>query len=318
MVVPGGGAVSEPTFLDRPLHIERADADLYVEQVGPEGAPVVYYLHGGPGYNAFSFRDLMGDELEAFQLLYADQRGGGRSYSAAPPEPALLADDVRAVLDALGVPRASLLAHGFGAQVAVRAARALPQRVERLVLVNPWLSMPLLARDLQRRAALASGHADEALPPEGALADPETLDPEALVDQAFAWLNAKSLFDALQFPDPAARLRLEHSDATALFGPAEADEPRDAWRLDVLPELAHLGVPTVVLAGTQDGTAYPSQIEAALQRLPGALVSLLEAGHYPWIDDPDAFPPLLREALRARPGPPNRAGAPSTPDAGGG
>src|SRR5690606_5764624 len=29
-------------------------ASLYVERVGPAGAPTVYYLHGGPGYNAAS------------------------------------------------------------------------------------------------------------------------------------------------------------------------------------------------------------------------------------------------------------------------
>ena len=286
--------------LDRPLNIERADADLYVEQVGRADAPAVYYLHGGPGYNSFSFRDLAGDELEDFQLLYADQRGAGRSYSASPFHLDLLADDVRAVLDALEIGTATLLAHGFGAQVAVRAALRTPERFERLVMINPWLSMPMLARDLQRQAAHEAGHPDEALPPESALADAETLDPEPLVDQAFGWVNAKSLFDRMQFPSPSGRLKLEHSDATALFGPNEAREPDGVWRLDALDELAALRLPTVVLLGTRDATAYPGQAEAALERLPGALTSLLDAGHYPWVDDPETFGPLLREALRVR------------------
>ncbi len=286
--------------LDRPLNIERADADLYVEQVGRADAPAVYYLHGGPGYNSFSFRDLAGDELEDFQLLYADQRGAGRSYSASPFDLDLLADDVRAVLDALEIGSASLLAHGFGAQVAVRAASRTPERFERLVMVNPWLSMPMLARDLQRRAAHEAGHPDEALPPESALADPETLDPDLLVDQAFGWMNAKSLFDQMQFPSPSSRLKLEHSDATALFGPHEAPEPEGVWHLDALEELAALHLPTVVLLGTRDATAYPGQAEAALERLPRALTSLLDAGHYPWVDDSETFGPLLREALRVR------------------
>ena len=293
--------MTEPAeFLDRPVNIERADADIYVEQVGRADAPAVYYLHGGPGYNSFSFRDLAGDELDEFQLLYADQRGAGRSYSSSPFDLDVLADDVRAVLDALEIPTATFLAHGFGAQVAVRAAGRAPARVERLVLVNPWLSMPMLARDLQRHAALEAGHPDEALPPEGALADAETLDPEPLVDQAFGWVNAKNLFDQMEFPSPSSRLKLEHSDATALFGPAEAVEPEGVWRLDVLEELAGLRVPTVVLLGTRDQTAYPTQAEAALERLPAALTSLLDAGHYPWVDDPETFGPLLREALRVR------------------
>ncbi len=288
------------TYLDRPLNIERADADLYVEQVGRSDAPPVYYLHGGPGYNSFSFRDLAGDDLEDFQLLYADQRGAGRSYSASPFDLDLLADDVRAVLDALEIGKASLLAHGFGALVAVRAAHRTPHRFERLVMVNPWLSMPMLARDLQRQAAHEAGHPDEALPPESALAEPETLDPEMLVDQAFGWVNPKILFDGMQFPSPSSRLRLEHSDATALFGPHEAPEPEGVWHLDVLDELATLRLPIVVLLGTRDGTAYPGQAEAVLERLPSALTSLIEAGHYPWADDPETFAPLLRQALQVR------------------
>lgn len=287
-------------YLDRPLNIERRDADLYVEQVGPADAPVVYYLHGGPGYNSFSFRDLAGDDLTDLQVLYADQRGGGRSYSATGFDVEALADDVVAVLEALEIPSASLLAHGFGAQVAVRAALRAPQRFERLVMVNPWLSMPLLARDLQRAAAREAGRPDEALPPEGALADADVLEPDMLIDQAFGWLSAKALFDSMQFPDPSSRMRLEHSDATALFGPAEGVEPAGVWRLDALASLAELRLPTVVLVGTGDMTAYPGQAEAALERLPDALVSLLDAGHYPWIDDPETFAPLLHQALEVR------------------
>ncbi|HKI56322.1 MAG TPA: alpha/beta hydrolase [Trueperaceae bacterium] len=293
--------MTEPvSFLDRPLNIERHDADLYVEQVGPVEAPVVYYLHGGPGYNSFSFRDLVGDELGAFQMVYADQRGGGRSYSERDFAVDLLADDVRAVLDALAVSRASLLAHGFGAQVAVRAALATPERFERLVMVNPWLSMPMLARELQRRAAHEAGRPDEALPPESALAEPDALDPEPLVDQAFSWASAKALFDLMEFPDPSSRMRLEHSDATALFGPHHATEPEGVWRLDTLPQLASLRLPTVLLVGTHDATVYPAQAEAGLERMPGALVSLLDAGHYPWIDDPETFVPLLTDAFDVR------------------
>src|SRR5690606_3907994 len=86
----GAGAVrigrmndsGEGNFFDQIVNVERADADLYVERVGPDQAPVVYYLHGGPGYGSHSFRDLMGDDLEQFQVIYADQRGGGRSYGS--------------------------------------------------------------------------------------------------------------------------------------------------------------------------------------------------------------------------------------------
>jgi proline iminopeptidase len=283
----------ESRFLDEIVNIELADADLYVERVGPVGAPAVYYLHGGPGYSSHSFRDLMGDELEAYQVVYADQRGGGRSYGSGSADLAVLASDVAAVLGALELPRVTLLAHGFGAAVAVQAAQDHPERVAGLVLVNPWLSMPLLARDLHRAAARIA----EVAPDDGDDAEGPVAEPERLADDAFALVNPKTLFDALQFPGPAARLRLEHSDAEALFGPNEEDEPVGVWRVDLLEQLGGVRQPVVVLAGRHDGTAFPTQVEAALARLPQALTSLLETGHYPWIDEPEGFVPLLREAL---------------------
>lgn len=284
-------------FLDTPYHIERENADLYVEQVGPEDAPVVYYLHGGPGYNSFSFRDLLGEDLEAYRMIYADQRGAGRSYADLDFGLGELSDDVLTVLDALAVPRATLLAHGFGAMVAARAAAQHPDRVERLLFVNPWFSMPLLARALQREAAIVSGRTENALPPEEALADAESLDAEATVDQAFEWVAAKQLFDRMQFTDPSARLRLEHSDSEALFGPHSSAMPLTPWRMEVLEELTLITAPTVILAGRDDRTSYPEQAEVGLERMGHALFSLLPAGHYPWIDAPDEFLGLLAEGM---------------------
>ena len=285
------------SHVDAPITIRTEDADLYLEQVGPQEAPVVLYLHGGPGYGSFSFRDLMGDDLERYRMLYADQRGGGRSYAGGPFGLDELADDVATLLRATRLERATLLAHGFGALVAVRAALRHADRVERLVLVNPWFSMPLLARTLQRRAAHLAGEAEDALPPEEALTDPETLDPEELSERAYSLIAPKQLFDALEFPDPSTRMRLEHSDAVAQFGPQRNDAPDDAWRLSVLDDLAHVKAPTVALFGTRDGTAFPEQAEAGLARLPDASTGLVEAGHYPWLDDPEAFVPLLLQAL---------------------
>lgn len=301
----GATAPSDAHWLDEAYHVERPGADLYVEQVGRSEAPAVYYLHGGPGYHAHTFRELVGEDLEDYRMIYADQRGGGRSYADRPFDLDVLADDVAAVLQALARESAgfrgdvTLLAHGFGSTVAVRAALRHADLPLRVVLVNPWLSMPMLARTLQRTAALQSDQADAALPPEAALADPNALDPDELVNDAFGWVSAKQLFDRLQFPRPAARLRLEHADATVLLGPSQTAELERPWHVDVLAELGALTCAAVVLVGTRDGTAFPDQVEAGLARLPQALSGLLDVGHYPWLDDPNAFLDLLREALPA-------------------
>lgn len=284
-------------FKDDAYHVTRDTADLYAELVGAESGRPVFYLHGGPGYNSFSFRDLVGDSLEQHLMIYADQRGGGRSYAETSFDLKMLADDVRAILDALELPRATLLAHGFGAAVAVQAAVSFPGLAERLILVNPWFSMPMLARTIQRTAARMSGNDALAVPPEAELQEGDADDPVELTDQAFQWQPAKRVFDELQFPSPSARLQLEHSDTTALAGPTEFAELENPWLVDVVPLLSQLTAKTVIIAGQHDASCMPGQVEAGLLQLPEALFSMTEGGHYPWIDDPETFLSLLEQAL---------------------
>jgi proline iminopeptidase len=278
------------SFLDTPYSVERNHADLYVELVGPDDGRPVFYLHGGPGYNSFSFRDLLGDDLERYRTLYADQRGAGRSYHDAPFGLDDLALDVLAILDALELPQAVLLAHGFGALIAVRAARQSPDTIAGTVLVNPWLSMPRLAQQILREAEAISGSTIER--------EAEGLSGEQLSNAAFALAAPKQILDSMQFPLPASRLRLEHSDSASLSGPSEPRAPDGMWELEGLDDLGALPQPTVRLVGRQDLTCYPEQAELALERRSDALVSLLDSGHYPWLDDPETFVPLLHEALK--------------------
>ena len=288
--------LTEPnTFIDTAYRLEVEGAELYLEVAGPPDAPAIFYLHSGPGYNSYSFRDLMGDELERYHMVYADQRGAGRSLAEGEAlDLGRLAEDVVAILDGLALHRVTLLAHGFGAMIALTLVKQQPERVARLLLVNPWVDMALLALAMQREAAQLSGHEEEALPP-----TTETpANPQELVEQATSWLGAKQLFDAMEFPKAGSRLRLEHSDAESFVGLAEASaEPTDLniWSLNVDPTGVEL--PTVILIGKDDKTCYPEQAERILSAMPNALTSLLDAGHYPWLDDPETFSSLLREVM---------------------
>lgn len=312
MTDPEAHSGSEASFLDEAYRVEAPGAELYLELVGPTDAPVIFYLHGGPGYNSHSFRELMSDELQDYRVIYADQRGAGRSPAEAGADLSVqaLAGDVLSILDALGLPQATLLAHGFGAFVAAEVARRAPERTERLVWVNPWVDMSALARTLQREAARLGG--DDAAEAEG---EGDGLSPAERVAQASREVGGKRLFDALLFSKTSSRLRLEHTDAegfadlqdTAL----QEGESDTLWSLQA--ELTPLSeqqapIPTVVLVGQQDKSCYPTQAEIVLRALPHALFSLLESAHYPWLDDPETFTALLQQAL----GLPTTAPTPTT------
>jgi len=75
-------------------------------------------------------------------VLVPDLPGFGRSPAPRPPRPRTLdvsglAAAVAAAMEAAGLPRAAVLGHSLGGQVAVELADRFPQRVARLVLVAP-------------------------------------------------------------------------------------------------------------------------------------------------------------------------------------
>ena len=292
---------------ERVYHLPHEGAELYAEDVGDAQAPALFYLHGGPGYHSHSFRELAGDSLSSYRVLYADQRGAGRSPLRGPHQQSFAelashyASDVIALLDHAGIAKTSLLAHGFGALIAVDVALRYPERLERLLFVNPWLDMPRLARAMQRHAALLSGQAEAAIAPEHQLAA-SNWDSMALLEEAFSWVSSSRLLDSMHFPRSASRLLLEHSDAAAITSHNSLEIDREAlWRMDArdaLPRLAESALPCVLLVGKEDKSCYPEQAELALLHLPQALFSLLDSGHYPWLDDPDTFQAILEQAMQ--------------------
>jgi len=271
-------------------YIPVREAELYVEDVGDPGAPALFVLHGGPGGNAYALREGLQDYLEGFRVVYFDQRGSGRSLEL-PPDPRLftvdaLVEDTLLLAEALGVERFALLAHGFGALVALELLRRFPQ-VEGALLLGPWVSFPWLAARLAEAAGLAP------------LADPEeTL--RAALERA----EPKALFDRLMFPSPRGRLEYEWvAEGSGIVGPeapALAFLQNGLWRLDYTPYLSPSRKPLTVVVGELDGTSYPYAEEVA-ERLRAPIHVVPGAGHFPWIDQPEAFERAFREALAALP-----------------
>ncbi|MBB6098671.1 proline iminopeptidase [Deinobacterium chartae] len=297
-------------WLDESYNEMLNGTELYFEQVGPQDAPVLVFLHGGPGYNAYSFRDLVGEELGDYRVVYLDQRGAGRSapLELDDSEPLTLdvfVNDLEALREFLGVERLTPLGHGFGALIALEYGRRFPARTERVITVNPWIHMPELALSLLENAARISGKKLEDPAAEVLQNTPEGQHPmvgSARVEAAFAALNARDLLNAMQFVDAASRMRLEFADVESqLLGGAEVQQAfveSGLWEFEYPNFLLDQKRPVVVISGVHDRTSYPGQVEW-LQDLAAAEVIELDAGHYPWVDDLESFVAALGRAMEA-------------------
>jgi proline iminopeptidase len=301
--------------LGETIYEERLNgADLYFEVVealsGEPNAPTVVYLHGGPGYNASSFRAALGDVLGGYRMVYLDQRGGGRSGPLADTDQGdetldidTLVDDLEALRDRLELDTFTPLGHGFGALVALEYARRWPQHTERAVVVGPWVHFPDLALTLLSEASALRGEDldDPAEELQAASQDEHPPIGEARLERAFGLVNGRDLLNAMQFSSPATRMRQEFLDTEGqLLGGGEVQQAfvnQGMWSFEYPHFLTEIRRPIYVIVGAQDRTSYPEQT-TWLEDLGGADVTVVPGGHYPWLDDEEEFLSALERAVR--------------------
>ncbi len=237
---------------------------------GSEGVSrdVPVMLCDGIGCDGFVWRYLRRD-LAPRRILHGHYRGHGRSQ--APRDPARvtiedLADDVVAILDDAQVPRAVLCGHSMGVQVALETYRRHPARVAGLVLMCGAPSHPLRtfrgARTLEdvlptaqrllvRAPRMINGLSRTLLPTRLAMAiagkleiNRDLIDPETFMP----YLEAMARMDIRVFLAVLAAAGAHSSD-------------------DWLPTI---DVPTLVVAGGQDGFTPAARSREMTDAIPGA------------------------------------------------
>jgi len=112
--------------------------DLREESPQPSGASPVVFVHGMVGHTGF-WNTALAACADRRRAVALDLRGHGNSRAPADGDYSVsgCADDVLAVLDALHVDAVVLVGHSYGACVTIEVAARRPERVRRLVLVDP-------------------------------------------------------------------------------------------------------------------------------------------------------------------------------------
>jgi len=123
--------------------VKAAGLDIFVQEMGPKEAPAVVFIHG-PGAWSEAWRSQMTALAKgSVRAIALDLPPFGYSQRPDPPSYGKREQGLRilAVLDALGLQRAVLVGHSFGAGPAVEAALAAPERVRALILVDAALGI---------------------------------------------------------------------------------------------------------------------------------------------------------------------------------
>ncbi len=265
--------------------------DMHIVQAGPvDGEPLIL-LHGFPEF-WYSWRNQI-DALVAagFRLYIPDLRG--YNLTSKPPEVAaysldVLADDILALMDFIGVDRGNVIAHDWGGGSAWWAANRTPERFKRLAVLNiphhTAFSRALKNNPQQRRRSLYMAFFQTRLAGfvvnvfDGALlkgwafgfGDSTAFTPEDLKLYKQAWKQPG-----------ATRGMLNWYRAVRQAPPQRLTDPR-------------IQPPTLLIWGKQDKVMLPELAQASIELCDdGRLVYIEEASHWVQHEAPEKVNQLL-------------------------
>ncbi|CAH1655142.1 Alpha/beta hydrolase fold protein [Hyphomicrobiales bacterium] len=250
---------------------------LHVEVEG-EGEPVV--LISGINGRADFWNRVRAPLSERYRLVTFDQRGIGRSERAAEPFTIeLMAADVLAILDDLGLERAHVIGHSTGGAIAQTLAIDAPSRIDRLVLSGTWARADF-------RFQLLFGTRLSVLERAGQ-------GPYAALGQLLAyppdWINANEL---AIFAKLAEADRDEHEPVDVV-----AERIRMLLAFDRLSALKEISARTLVLSARDDLIVPFTHAQTLAREIAGSRLAETQGGHFfPALDAP-AFARTVREFL---------------------
>lgn len=257
---------------------------LYYDVVG-KGDPVLL-LSGGPGFSPDYLRPIAEKLKDEHQFVLLHQRGTGKSvlqtYDANTISLKNLVADIEALRQELKVEKLVIAGHSFGGILSMMYAREHPGRVAALALIDS--GGPTLKMVMKFNANLESRFSEEDRALIAKWSDPE----RRKENHRHAVLEVTKAKAAAYFAD--------RSKAHLLTDPMDESSFHDGMFWAVVPQMMALDLraglekvkaPVLVLHGKQDPLETADEVH---ETFPGSKLEWIEnAGHFPWLEQPDRF-----------------------------
>jgi pimeloyl-ACP methyl ester carboxylesterase len=279
LIAAGSAHARQTDVFDRVTHgyaVSEGGVKIHYASLGQ--GPLVVMIHGFPDF-WYSWRHQMAALSQNFQVVAIDQRGYNLSDKPKGVENydmRLLVGDVAAVIRHLKADRATVVGHDWGGVVAWQAALAMPQMVERLIILN--LPHPNgLLRELRTNPEQIKNSAYARNFQEKSPSDPTVFFGMPMTAQTLSgWVT-----------DPVARKRyveaFGQSDFEAMLNYYKRNYPRASGAdLPPAPETPKARMPVLMFHGLNDQALHADGLSGTWKWLEKdlTLVTVPGAGHF--------------------------------------
>jgi proline iminopeptidase len=263
------------------------EVPLYWCAYGATGGSRALVLHGGPGASHDYLLPQMLELARDRELVFYDQRGGGRSRVAAtvPVDWRAQVADLDRVITELAFRPLTIVGYSWGALLAMlhaveSAAGRCANRPDTMLLIDPAPTTRSFRQQFEAEFERRQGSsAIRALRDELAASGLRERDPEAYRQRAF------ELSVAAYFADPSAARNLTPFRVVARVQQAVWESLGDYNMLNLLPSVRSRAL---VVHGREDPIPLESS-DAAARALNARLVVLNRCGHVPYVEQPEAL-----------------------------
>jgi proline iminopeptidase len=252
--------------------------------------PALVVVNGGPGASHHAVARLESLASPSLRVVFYDQRGMGGSSAPADKDAYDLdhyVADLDAVREGLSLPKIHVLGHSFGGLVAMAYAAAHPERVASLTIVSS--SAPSW-EDHRAGNVIFQARYKKLLAEKKIPAEP----PPTVGDDCREESNA---FVPLLFADPDFKGPLEEMKTTSCSVRVRTATAKLMPGYDLRPKLKAFVAPTLVVIGDADPFGDARATVKGLENAHPRYALLPKCGHFPWVECPDAFWPVVQEFL---------------------
>ena len=249
---------------------------LHHHVLGPSGRPALVFINS-LGSDLRIWEEVAPAFTERFRVVLYDKRGHG--LSDAPPAPYTIddhTDDLLSLLGHLGIEEASLVGLSVGGMIAQRMAVRFPGRVQSITLCCTAAKIGTPELWAERIGSVETGGI------------------ESVADSVLQrWFTPR--FHETRANDLAGwRNMLVRTPARGYAGTCAAI--RDA---DLRQDAGRIAVPTLCVAGDQDGSTPADVVKGTADLIPGARFELIDgAGHIPCVEKPTELSGLIKQHLQ--------------------